>query len=161
MSQDTARPIWVDAMLTLRGEAYRLWSYIYWRQGGNGCAWPSQEGIAADLDLTAEAVRKITKRLAASGWLTIRWSGPGQGHRKMYTARHPDRPAETPTGAPVSDGRNPNDGLGLDERNPNGGTGPYKKNTYTNTAKGKKSFIGRCSSGRAAARFDHRTKTRL
>lgn len=125
MSQDATRPIWVDALLShdITPAEYRMWTYLYWRQGDNGCAWPSQESIAADLGLSTEAVRKITKRLAASGWLTIRWPGPGQGRRKMYTVQHPDRPAETPTGVPVSDGRNPNDGLGLDERNPNGGTG--------------------------------------
>lgn len=122
MNQPGTKPVWVDALLGLRGEEFRLWSYLYWRQGNNDRSWPDQATIAIELRLSVEAIRKITKRLASAGWLVVTWSGPGQGHRKMYTVQHPDRPAETPTAVPVSGERNPNDGLGLDERNPNGGT---------------------------------------
>ncbi|HSW45705.1 MAG TPA: helix-turn-helix domain-containing protein, partial [Phycisphaerae bacterium] len=88
MSDGGTRPIWIDAMLSLRGEGYRVWSYLYWRQGSNGYAWPSQEGIAEDLGLSVRYIKRVLKELEAGGWLAVEWPcGPGRGqaHTKRYT----------------------------------------------------------------------------
>lgn len=121
--QQNAQPLWVVALLdtTLSAVEYRVWSYIHWRQGGNGHAYPSQPMIARDMGLTEEGVRKITKRLEVAGWLTVTWSGPGRGkeHHKQYAVKHPQ---ETPTAVPVLPDEDPNSGLGLTAENPNGRT---------------------------------------
>ena len=105
-----SQPIWVKALLSseLSAVEYRLWSYLYWRQGDNGYAWPSQATIAMDLGLTGEGVRKITKRLEQAGWLIVTCpNGPGRGskHCKKYEVTCPQKP---PTAIPLFSTETPN-----------------------------------------------------
>lgn len=89
-----SRPLHVKAMLALKGEKYRIWSNIYWHQGDNDDAWPSQECIAGELDLCVRYVKQITKELAEEGWLTVTWpNGPGRGkeHTKRYVCTCPEK----------------------------------------------------------------------
>jgi len=89
----TDRPDWVRALLCreLTATEYRVWSYLSWRQGGNGHAWPSLATIAADLGLTIQGARTITRRLAAKGWLRIHAAGAvGRGHSIRYGLSIPD-----------------------------------------------------------------------
>ncbi len=86
MEAGTNRPMWVTAMLALPGEEYRLWCYLYWRQGNNSDAWPSQSAIAKDLGLTVQGVRNITRRLQDKGWLQIESpESRGRSHGLRYT----------------------------------------------------------------------------
>ncbi len=91
MSDGGTRPIWVDAMLSrdLTPVEYRTWSYLFWRQGDNTHAWPSQAAIAGDLGLTIDGVRKIVGRLVDKGWLTLRQTGGGRGHTIQYSVCKP------------------------------------------------------------------------
>ena len=80
-------------MLGLRGEDYRVWADLYWHQGANGSAWPSQEAIAAELGLSVRYTKQVLKRLAGTGWLEVKWpNGPGRGkdHHKEYVLTCPD-----------------------------------------------------------------------
>ena len=120
-------PIWVLAMLdkSLSAVEYRVLSYIFWRQGKNRSAYPSQAIIALELGLTAEGVRKIIGRLAESGWLTV--------ERPAHTA--PNRRLQYhvtgPTNHPNSGlGERPNSGLGVV-----GGNHPNGQAEITPTAK--------------------------
>ena len=118
------QPIWVKALLSreLTATEYRLWSYLYWRQGDNDCAWPAQATIATDLGLTGEGVRKITKRLEQAGWLVVTCpNGPGRGskHCKKYAFTCPQK---TPTAIPLFSTKTPNGGSPFDGETPNGGS---------------------------------------
>ncbi len=120
MSHRRETPLWVDALLdrSLTWVERVVLAYLAWRQGGNGSSWPSQQTIAQDLGLTTEAVRKITKRLEAAGWIVTEWpNGPGRGkeHVKRYAVK-------TPTAVLVSSDENPNGGLGITAENPNSRT---------------------------------------
>lgn len=89
-----ATPIWVQALLdtALTATEYRVWAYLYWRQGENGKAWPSQKGIADDLHLSVQGIRSIVRRLQGKGWLRMTWpSGPGRGHACEYTVTCPEK----------------------------------------------------------------------
>lgn len=88
----TDRPAWVEALLSLNAEEYRLWSSIKWRQGDNECAWPAQTRIAEDLSRTPRAVRDIARRLQDKGWLLVEWpGGPGRGHACRYSVCCPEK----------------------------------------------------------------------
>ena len=90
MSPQT-EPIWVTAMRRLKGEDYRLWAYLVWRQGNNGSAWPHQQSIAHDLSLSVAGVRKISRRLERAGWLHIHKPDlSGRKHGLMYTVLCPE-----------------------------------------------------------------------
>jgi hypothetical protein len=115
MTDTAERPLWVTALLVLKGEEYRVWSYMYWRQGGNGEAWPSETTIADDLTLSRRAVQMILRRLETTGWLCVSWpDGPGRGHSRRYTVTAPAakkaqsvRLSETVIGARVAPIRAP------------------------------------------------------
>ncbi|MDI9433670.1 MAG: helix-turn-helix domain-containing protein [Planctomycetota bacterium] len=89
---ESSRPIWVEALLSPEMSAveYRVWSYLSWRQGGNGSAWPSQQTIARALGLSVQGVRGITRRLARKGWLAVHAAGAvGRGHSLCYEVTAP------------------------------------------------------------------------
>jgi len=141
-------PLWVLALHATEMSAveFRVWMYLWWRQGKNNSGWPSQAMIAADLGLTVESVRRITKRLRVTGWLLVEWSkGPGRGkeHRKQYTVTQPPK---TPTSIGVSIHEKTQPAIGvLATENPTSRTaktppavptkkvGIRRKNTYKNT----------------------------
>lgn len=105
MEARTDKPIWVAAMLALAGEEYRLWSYLHWRQGNNGDAWPSQWAIATDLGLTVQGVRKITRRLQDKGWLRIESpKDRGRSHGLRYAVAEGVAAVDRPQEKKVNDG---------------------------------------------------------
>jgi hypothetical protein len=110
-------PLYVRAMLSLKGEEYRVWAYLHWRQGANESSWPKQEKIASDLGLTAEGVRKIMARLEAKGWVRIlRPSHTAPGTKTEYQVTEPEN---TPTTVGVN---TPTDVGAKGENHPNGHT---------------------------------------
>ncbi|MBP7051603.1 MAG: helix-turn-helix domain-containing protein [Phycisphaerae bacterium] len=146
MSRSKNTPLWVAALLSkdLTPVEFRLWMLLQRYQARNDSAWPSQETLAANMGLTVEAIRHISKRLEAAGWLTMVWGGgPGRGkeHHKRYTVT---RPTETPT---AIGGKTPT-AIGVltaekpqrpNRENPNGRTktrGCIRKNTVRNTVRG-------------------------
>lgn len=109
------KPLWVLALLdkNLSAVEFRVLMLLLRYQGNNGSAWPSQERLAADLALTPDGVRKITRRLAAKGWLRITYpdhTAPGRGVQYSITS-----PAKHPDGCM---GEHPDDGLGDSENHP-------------------------------------------
>lgn len=118
-------PLWVVALLdkNLSPVEFRVVSYILWRGGRNGSAYPGQSTIGRELGLTNEGVRKIIHRLAEGGWITVErptHTGPGRG-----LGYHVTQPHNHPNSGL---GEQPNSGLGVAGGNhPNGHT----KNTPT------------------------------
>ncbi|TKJ37509.1 MAG: hypothetical protein CEE38_08420 [Planctomycetes bacterium B3_Pla] len=83
-----SQPIWVKALLDneLTHADHRVFSYLLWRQGKNGSAWPSQETIAADLNLTDRSVRRSTKKLEEKGYIYVtRKESQGRGQCLAYS----------------------------------------------------------------------------
>jgi len=70
---DNQQPVWVRALLDkeLSQAAYRVFAYLYWRQGSNGQSWPNQNMIASDLGLSRRAVQIIPKKLEKLGYIKI------------------------------------------------------------------------------------------
>lgn len=94
MNEPLPEPLWVRALLSPEMSAveYRVWSYLAWRQGANGSAWPSQPTIAGALGLTVQGVRGITRRLARKGWLRVHAAGAvGRGHSVRYEVTAPTK----------------------------------------------------------------------
>jgi len=123
-------PVWVKALLDkdLSAIEYRVWCYLSWRQGGKGSSWPAQDTIAADLGLTAEGVRKITRRLERKGWLRIDQPEKcGRQHRLNYTCLTSQKPPtavgpseqKPPTAVGPSEQKPPTAVGGLREETPN------------------------------------------
>jgi len=64
---------------------YRVLSYLAWRQGQNGQAWPSQETIATDLHVSRRHIQTTIKRLGQSGYLiVVKPEKQGRGHHLRY-----------------------------------------------------------------------------
>lgn len=83
-------PLWVQALLdtSLSAVEYRVLSYLLWRQGGNGHAWPSQQRIATDLHISERYVRDVTDRLRDQGWIEIiNPKKRGRGHGLRYAVK--------------------------------------------------------------------------
>lgn len=84
------KPLWAAALLDsdLSYVERVVLAYLAWRQGRNDSAWPSLTTIAADLGLTPDGVRRITRRLEKKGRLTIvHPSGQGRGHHLRYVVK--------------------------------------------------------------------------
>jgi hypothetical protein len=109
--RESARPIWVDALLdaSLTAIEFRVWLYLYWRQGSHNGAWPRRETIATDLQLSLEGLRKIVKRLAARGCVEVarpEHTAPGAG--LSYRVITPTAGGvNTPTLGGVNEGNTP------------------------------------------------------
>lgn len=117
----TDRPAWVQALLCrdLTPTEYRVWSYLSWRQGGNGHAWPSQATIAGDLGLTVQGIRNITRRLAARGWLRLCTADTsGRGHTLRYEINTPAEMVND--GLPFAEPEKVNSGLPFTHERVNG-----------------------------------------
>jgi len=87
MMKENDKPIWVQALLdrSLSPAAYRVFAYLFWRQGSNKVSWPSQDVIAEDVGLTVRAVKNLTKKLEKRGYIRIaRPNGQGRGHSLQY-----------------------------------------------------------------------------
>lgn len=87
MTSPPTTPAWALALLDTDLTAIErvVLAYLAWRQGGHGEAWPSQRTIAEDLGLTEDGVRKIVRRLEASGRLVVKRPVAGRGRRIQYT----------------------------------------------------------------------------
>lgn len=84
---DGERPIWVEALLDAEITAadYRVFTYLYWKQGKNGSAWPSQETMSNDLNISVRTVQMTIKRLEQRGYLHIsRPEKQGRGQHLKY-----------------------------------------------------------------------------
>ena len=87
VEHNKSKPIWVQVLLdrSLSPAAYRVFGYLFWRQGSNGISWPSQDIIAEDLGLTRRSVIKITKQLEKQDYIrVIRPSTQGRGQHLQY-----------------------------------------------------------------------------
>ena len=83
-----SQPTWVSALLDKDLTATERLTLVYlaWRQGRNGSAWPSQQTMAADLNMTEQGVRAITRRLKSKGRIQIvKPEGQGRGHHLRYS----------------------------------------------------------------------------
>jgi len=64
---------------------YRVLSYLAWRQGDNGSAWPSQKTIATDLHVSRRHIQTTIKRLEQSGYVVIvKPEKQGRGYHLRY-----------------------------------------------------------------------------
>jgi GntR family transcriptional regulator len=64
---------------------FRVFSYLHWRQGANGQAWPSIGRIAADLGLSSSTIRRAVNRLIERGYLLReRPEQAGRGRTNRY-----------------------------------------------------------------------------
>lgn len=133
----TNRPAWVRALLDkgLSPTEFRVWSYLSWRQGENSHAWPSQRRIAADLGLTVQAIRNITRRLHRKGWLTAtRPNGFGRGHAIAYRTTYPHEKVND--GLPIRGDKRSTAVEVLEGEKVNGGMLKRSTAVYPNTNKG-------------------------
>jgi len=88
MSTDPDKtPMWVQALLdaNLTPTEFRVWSYLAWRQGKNGSAWPSIHRIATDLRLSDSTVHRAIDTLVRRGRLTKKLPKiSGRTHTNRY-----------------------------------------------------------------------------
>lgn len=80
-------PTWVIALndQEISPVEFRVFSYLHWRQGANGKAWPSIGRMAADLGLSSSTIRRAVNRLIERGYLVReRPERTGRGHTNRY-----------------------------------------------------------------------------
>lgn len=65
-------PIWATCDFNISDGAYRLFTYLDWRQGNDDYCWPSLARIARDLNLSRSTVRRRLRELEQAGYLITR-----------------------------------------------------------------------------------------
>jgi len=134
-----SQPVWVRALLALPPHEYRVWSYLFWRQGLNDFAYPSQETMAKELHLSEQRVREITRALQDKGWLAItRPDRQGRRNYLRYAVTSPQKGSNVVEPS-ESKGSNPSEPLEPErvKSMTRKGSNPSKTNTYKNTIKSK------------------------
>lgn len=101
MAKRKDEPKWIPvaAKVILDGKlsAYdvRLFLYLSWRQGRNKSAWPSQETIAKDTNVSLRTVQRAVKNLEEQGLIEVKGTGrEGRGHSYHYQVNSLMEPAQ-------------------------------------------------------------------